>query len=181
MTSLLDCTSKEKAHVDFLHVVEVPHVRCQRLRRECGSVRIGSVVYEPLAQCLEASDILSLILLRVNKMRNFHRRFNLRQRTASEGMNTFLGYEGVPWPLRPCLHRGVEALGTWRRASRPTSFLQGLEAMTRPSRALPCTAWRRAAPAGPPRRAGRHASARGAAGPAAGEAGPASGVAQKGF
>jgi hypothetical protein len=49
-----------------LNVVEVAHMRCQSLRRECGSVRIGSVVYERLKQYLEASGILDRISSSVN-------------------------------------------------------------------------------------------------------------------
>ena len=41
--------------------LEVAHVRCQCLHRECGSVRIGSAVYERLKQYLETSGILYLI------------------------------------------------------------------------------------------------------------------------
>ena len=57
---------KKKAHADLPDVPEMAHVCCQCRRRECGSVRIGSVVYERLKQYLEASGILYRISSRVN-------------------------------------------------------------------------------------------------------------------
>jgi hypothetical protein len=47
--------------------LEVAHVRCQCLYRECGSVRIGLAVYERLKQYLETSGILYLISFCVNR------------------------------------------------------------------------------------------------------------------
>ena len=41
---------------------------------------------------------------------NFHTRVNPLERTASEGMNNFLGHKGVPWPQRSYPHMGLEAL-----------------------------------------------------------------------
>ena len=45
MAPLSIAPPKKKAHGDLLDVPEMVHGRCQCLRRECGSVRIGSVVY----------------------------------------------------------------------------------------------------------------------------------------
>ena len=56
---------------------------------------------------------------------NFHTRVNPIERTASEGMNNFLGHKVVPWPQRSCPQRGsfgsgVGTTGNNRRRARPS-------------------------------------------------------------
>ena len=36
-------------------------------------------------------------------------------------MNNFLGHKVVPWPQRPCFHRGLEALVRLQTRERPYS------------------------------------------------------------
>jgi len=63
---------RKKAHADLPAVLELAHVCCQCRCGACGSVRIGSGVYERLEQDLEASDILYFISSRVKKIRNLY-------------------------------------------------------------------------------------------------------------
>src|SRR5215471_5571588 len=51
------------------------------------------------------------ILLRQQEIDNFPRSFHPVVPPASEGMHTFLGDKGVPWPQRSSPSRGLEAVG----------------------------------------------------------------------
>jgi hypothetical protein len=92
--------------IDLSDIPEIVRVRCRWRRGECGSVRIGSAVYERLMNYWEASGILDRIPAGVKrKICDHHRRFNPRKRTAREGMNKCLGHATVPLPQRLCPHR----------------------------------------------------------------------------
>ena len=106
-------------------------VRCQCRRLQCGSVRIGSVVLESGVRLGGERHPRPHTRVCQQPMCNFHTRVNPLERTASEGMNNFLGHKGVPLPQREYPYTGLEALGAavWttgnnRRHAHPS--LQGV-------------------------------------------------------
>ena len=77
------------------------------------------------------------------KIRNFHIRFKLMQRTAREGINTFPKYKVVTLPQRPFPHMDLEAFGkitysdcTQAIPSRPVFSKTWIDEQSRAERCL---------------------------------------------